>query len=358
MSWFGTLGRFSASPENYEMPEIYPLAFASKDFVRADVLATYTKILTDASERMHGLKDELWRNLWDSCVQSQASKGLISLLAEAMYEKADLFLVFKSGILRVATEEERQKIEADYKSSAKSSVGAYISFNNYRRTDLLKILSEMEYCVIASLYKGVNLAKAVQIRMSELRASTALSDRPVIVSQARTIAEGLRAGRDVLLDSGDQVTTTTPDISPVKQAIEFLDGKRSYHLNLPLAYISGIQTGGIGSTGDADARAIDRGLKNYFVSIIQPAVEEVFGVTVEFRPEDGRQIEAGVEVLKAFELVSDTYLSAETKRDLVARAFDIDPVEEKKRLDKEAADRKQKHESETESPFDGGGDEE
>jgi len=263
------------------------------------------------------------------------------MLADAMLVKSDLFLVYKPSveILRRADETERRQIEADYKAAGKSTVGIFISFRNYRKTEMLRVFSEMEYCIMASLHKTVNLAKAVQLKMSEMRSSVSLADSSVTIEQARSIADALRAGRDIVIDAKDDVTTSTPDLEPTKQAIAFLDAKRAFHLSLPLAYISGLQSGGIGSTGDADARAIDRGLKQYFVSILQPVFEEVFGVDVEYRPEDDRQIEAGLEVLKAFELVSDTYLSAETKRTIVARVFDVDPKEEQKTLDREAQER-------------------
>lgn len=342
MSWFGNL--FSGSHGGKaELPEIYPLGIRRDEFIKADIRATYQKILTDAAERTHGLKDQQWKLLWDSCVQSQSSEGLISLLAFAMLEKTELFVVYKPSVevLRLADDSERRQIEADYKRDGKSSVGVFISFRSYRKTDMLRVFSEMEYCIIASLHKTVNLAKAVQLKMSDMRSSVSLADASLTTEQARSIAEALRAGKDIMIDAKDDVTTSTPDVEPTKQAIGFLDAKRAFHLSLPLAYISGLQSGGIGSTGDADARAVDRGLKQYFVSILQPVLEEIFGVDVEYRPEDNRQITAGLEVLKAFELVSDTYLSAATKRLLVARAFDVDPEKEAALLDQESKDREQ-----------------
>lgn len=336
---FGGGGLTSGSTA--EVPAIYTLGMSSKDFVRADVLATYRRILTDTCERTHGLKDEQWRLLWDSCVQTDSAEGLVTLLAAAMTVKAEIFIVYIPSVevLRVATNDETRQIIEDYKKSGASKVGVWVSFKNYGRTDLLNVYSEMEYCVIASLFKTVNLAKAVQLKMHEMRSSVSLTDGSVTIEQAKSIASALRTGKDVMLDAKDEVTTSTPDVGPTEKAIAFLDAKRAFHLSLPMAYISGVQSSGIGSTGDADARAVDRGLKQYFASIIQPVFEAVFGIDVVFRPEDTRQVESGLAVIKAFELVSDQYLSAETKREIVARAFDVDPSVETKRLETEAAAR-------------------
>ncbi len=341
MSWLSGVfgGAGLASGGNSEIPSIYTLGIASVDFIRADVLATYRRILTDTCERTHGLKDEQWRLLWDSCVQSDSSLGLVSLIAMAMSYKSEIFIVYKPSVnvLRVATQSEQQQIMIDYKDKGTSPVGVWISFKNYCRTDLLNIYSEMEYCVISSLFKTVNLAKAVQLKMNELRSSVSLADASITIEQGKSIASALRSGKDIMIDAKDIVTTTTPDVGPTEKAIAFLDAKRAFHLCLPMAYISGLQSAGIGSTGDADARAIDRGLKQYFASIIQPVFEAVFGVDVEFRPEDNGQIESGLDVLKIFDLVSDQYLSAETKREIAARAFDVDPEVEQQRIDAEAA---------------------
>lgn len=337
MNWFS--GLFGGGDSgSCGLPEIYPLSLRCAAFMESDILATYMKILTDTTERTHGLKDDQWPLLWDSCVQSQSSKGLVTMLAEAMLGQKDLFVVYIPSVqvLRLADQAEMRTIADDYKREGKSKAGVYISFRCYRKTDMLRVFSEMEFCALASLHKTMNLAKAVQLKMNDMRSSVSLSDATVTIDQAKSIADALRAGKDVMLDAKDSVTTSTPDIGPTKASIEFLDAKRAFHLSLPLAYISGLQTGGIGATGDADARAIDRGLKQYFVSIIQPVLEAVFEIDVEFRSEDGRQIAEGLDVLKAFELVSDTYLSAETKRTIVARAFDVDPTKEAKQLVKEA----------------------
>jgi hypothetical protein len=149
----------------------------------------------------------------------------------------------------------------------------------------------------------------------------------------------MRNGNDVMLDAKDSVATATPDTSPTEKAIGFLDAKKAFILGLPLSYTVGEQTGGIGSTGEADMRAVERGLRQYFVSIIQPVFKAVFGVETEFKSQDFRQMTTALEVLKIFDLVSDENISSETKKNIVARVFDLDPDKEKKALEAEAKDR-------------------
>lgn len=334
-----------------QIPEIFPLSLSKKLFIKSDILHTYVKILTDVIERTHGIPEDAKPSLWDNCLQNEANRGLVSLLAEAMTEKTDLFLVYvpSTKVLRKATPEEQERIRSDYKAKGESPLGVFISFKNYRRTEMLEIYSEFEYCVLSSLNKTLNISKAVQIKINELRSSVSLNDSSVAVEQARSIAKALGEGDDVLLDKQDEITSANPDTSSTEKAIGFLDAKRAFILSLPIAYVTGELTGGIGSSGEADMREVERGLKQYFVSIIQPVSKAIYKVDTEFKSQDFRQMTTALQVLKDFDLTSDEYMSRESKKEVVARVFDLDPDQEQKRLSAEEGDRIREEEIEREA---------
>jgi hypothetical protein len=335
-------GFFSRSKEEVGqgIGDIFPISLIKKDFVYSDLRATYTKILTDVLERTHGIDEKYIPLLWDNCVQGEAPEGLITLLVSAMIHKSELFLVYKSSVnvLRKADTTETQTIRKDYKSQGKSATGVYLNFKNYDRTDMLRVFSEMEYCTLASLHKTMNVSRAIQIKMSKLRGSVSLSDSSVAIDQAKGLALALREGQDIFLDGDDNIVTATTDISPTVTSIGFINSKRAYYLDLPMSYISGIQTPGIGSTGEADARAVDRGLKQYYFSIIQPALKALFDIDPKFTENDFREMGSAIEMLKTFDLVSGEYISEQSKREIVAKLFDLDPKEEKRRIDKEQSE--------------------
>lgn len=332
MGFFGFLG--SVDESNNELPSIYNLSLSAQEFIDADILATYAKILTDTVERIHGLKPEQEKLLWDNCVMSESSKGLISLLADAMAKMSDLYLIYKPslGVLRKADSNEEQVIRADYQKSGKSVNGVFISFKNYKRTEMLKVYSSFEYCVLASLNKTLNLSKAVQFKMSDLRKSVALADKEVVRAQAKSISEALGCGKDVMIDKEDEIANAAPDTSSAEKAIAFLDAKKSFYLALPMSYIMGEQTAGIGSTGEADMRAVERGLKQYYVSILRPVLDAVFNATTEFKSQDFRQMSSALEALRTFDLVTDEVLSREAKQEILWRMFEINAKKEKKAL--------------------------
>lgn len=320
MSSFLSVFKFAATPTyTSELPVLFPMCIESAAFVREDILAIYSKILTDCVARTEGLSEEIALAMWDNCLASEANKGLISLLSEAMTDQKDLFLVWKEGVLRIADNSEKEKIKADYMARGTSQVGVFLSFAKYRRTTMLKIYSGMEYSTLNGLNKSMNVAAAIQFKMASLRKSVSAVDSQVAIDQANGIASALKNGRDVLLDGEDEIANAVVDMEPAKAAISLLDAKRAFYLGLPLSYLTGEQTQGIGASGEADAKAIDRGLYNYWVSILMPTIKALFGLdSIKFKFQDFRQIEQALNALRTFELVSDNLLSLENKRLIVS----------------------------------------
>lgn len=341
MAGFNFGGLFSGKNTEVDscgVPAAFVFGLIESDFIKADLELTYSKILTDTFERVHGLPDEVMPVLWNSCVQSEASKGLVSLLACAMCDARDLFLVYSPSlkVIREATSAEAAAIRADYEKQAKSDKGVFVSFKKFHITPMLKIYSALEHACLASLHKSTNLSKAIQYKVKNMRASVSLADSAPAIDQAKALAKALGNGQDIMTDVEDSIETASPNIEPTKNAIAFLQAKRAYILNAPLAYVTGEQAMGIGTTGEADMRAIERCLKGFFNTIVRPLCLAIFNVAVEFRSEDFRDVQSGLEVLKTFDLVTDDYMSRETKQETVARFFDLDVEAERKRIEAEA----------------------
>lgn len=326
-SWFSWLGNSSSKSE---LPNIFPLPVENAAFVANDVQAIYSRILTDVLERTQGIPEEKKKLLWDNCVANEVPDGLVTLLAKAMTDKSELFIVFDRAtkVLRKATPEEQAQIKADYSKGAESKVGTYITFKNYKRTDMVKLYSALEYCNVAALYKTSNLSKAIQLKMTDLRGSVALTDAARAESQAKAMAEGLAAGKDVLMDAKDIIETAKPDLTATKSAMSFINEKRSFYLGLPPSYMGETDGASLGDTGKGDARKVERGLSNYFFAIIKPVVDAVFSINSTFESDDFDQLTSALEALKTFELTSDEYLSHETKLTIVNKLFGLPPETE------------------------------
>jgi hypothetical protein len=322
-TWFGWRLPGESSDE---LPDIFPIDIARADFIKTDVVNIYAKILTDVIDRVHGIPEDQFDLLWDNCVKSSSSDGLITMISKAMAEKKDLFLVYEKAlkVIRPATATEMGQIKRDYETTGESELGVFISFKNYVRSDMVRIYSGLEYCAVSALNKSMNLSKALQFKMSDLRGSTGVIDSADVKRQAQAIAKALGEGKDVLLDKNDMIETAVVDLNATKEAISFLDSKRSFYLGMPRSYIDGVLSGGLGSTGEGDTKAIERGLKNYYSSVLKPVLNALFGIKVSYKSQDFRQIDQALEALKTFELVGDELLSADEKRTVIASLLDLE----------------------------------
>lgn len=327
-SWF-SFGIGAGNSGTTELPEIFPMPIDKDQFVKIDIFFIYTKILTDVIERTQGLTDEEQALLWDNCLASESAEGLVTMLAKAMEEKADLFIVYDKAtkVIRRAKPDEQTQIKADYEARAESTVGTYVSFKNYRRTDMVRVYSSLEFLTVAALNKMMNLAKAIQLKIAGMRGAVAAVDAADVQKQGVELAGSMKQGRDVMIDKDDSVENAKPDLTATNTAFDRLNQKRSFYLGFPASYITGELNSGLGDSGNADARAIERGLKLYFVSIVKPVGDAVFKKKLTFKSEDQAQLSTSLEALKTFEITSDEHLSAENKTKIVNKLFGLDEDE-------------------------------
>lgn len=318
-------GTPAASTTTIELPDVFPMALGLESFVKLDIETIYKRILTEVLERTHGLKDEQVKHLSDSCLATESREGLVTMLAVAMRTKGELFLVYDKAtdLVTKATREEEDKIKAAVKSGAKDPGGAYISFKNYSLSDIMVVYSNFEYFAISGLHKNMNLSKALQMKFSDLRASVGAADASALVAQAQAISDSLNKGTAVALDAKDSLELATPSMDATNAATAFIAQKRSFYLGLPASWITGLAQKGLGDSGEGDAKAVERGLKSYYFSIIKPVVETLFGVQTTFKTEDFYGLTTALEVVKTFDLVSDEYVSAEDKKSIANRVFNL-----------------------------------
>lgn len=319
---FGNIGGY-VDPA---LTDIFPFPYLQDSFVQADLETVFSRILTDTFERTQGLKEDQVQLLSDNCLFDEGSEGLITMLAKAMVAKGRLFLIYDPAlkIIRKAKAEEITKIEAEYKSGKQGQTGIYINFGKYAKIDMLKIYSIMEFCTVASLHKQANLSKAIQLKFKDFRSSVSSVDVNAIKGQASAMAKALQEGKDIAMDGEDSIETATPDLTATKATMDFTAQKKGLYLGMPATYISGEASAGLGDSGKGDTKSIERGLKNYFYSVVRPVCKALFGVTVSFKSDDFDMLSTGLECLKTFEITGDEYMSAENKRIVVNKAFGFD----------------------------------
>ncbi len=332
MGWPTFLGGRTEGDE--KLPDIFPIPIAQKDFVSIDVQNIFARILTDTLERTHGIDEEEKVLLWDSCLASENSDGLVTLLAKAMSDKKELCVVYieSLSLIRKATPEEERQIKEGYKEKAEPvkvgpGIGIYITFKNFLKSDLVRFYSALEYCAVGGLWKQANISKSVQIKINDLRASVSLGDSAAAKAQAKAMAQGMSEGRDVLTDAKDVIESLSPDMTATNATLNLIATKLANYLGLPPTYFGAEGKSGIGDTGKGDARKVEQGLKGYFFSIIKPVVDGLFDIESEFKSDDAENIDVALKTLETMDRTSNEFLSTENKTWIVNKAFGLDEDE-------------------------------
>lgn len=313
------------NPPVSELPDIFPFPVAKTKFMKNDIETIFKMILIDTLERTYGIPEALTPLLWDSCLKSEKAQGLVTMISKAMVDKSDLYIVYDKAtkIVKYANDQERTQIKNDYDRIGESSLGVYVSFTEYTTTDMMLLYSALEYCTIGSFFKKMNLSNAIQVKMNDMRASVSVPDAAPVIAQAQAIATSLGAGKDVLLDAKDILEALTPELESTNSASAFIDRKRAFYLRLPASYISGILGKSLNDTGEGDTKAVERGLRAYYFSIVKPIVERLFKISTTYKSENNLKLELALSILKDFELTSEEFISKENKQKVINKAFDL-----------------------------------
>jgi len=163
----------------------------------------------------------------------------------------------------------------------------------------------------------------LQFKMKSLRASVSEGDSETVVAQAKAIAKALGDGGDVLLDGEDTIETLIPDLGAATKSMDFIAQKQSFYLGVPATYLTGLAPSGLGDSGEGDRKAVERGLKPFFQSIIKPVLDSIFDAQVTFKTEDFGGVTAALMALKDFEITTDELISAEDKKLIIHKMFNL-----------------------------------
>ncbi|MDR2709178.1 MAG: hypothetical protein LBC07_04300 [Elusimicrobiota bacterium] len=300
----------------FESPFTFPIDEINYLNIKLSLL--FSKILRDCFARSEGISDKIKPLFWDTVVKAygkaNADKGLISLLSTAMAAQTDLFLIYKNGVLRQADEPlEIEQIMQSFKNG-NAKVGYWFSFKDFDLSKILRLLFSFQLAIMATTFTGLNVSKALQFKINDLRKLVADTESEMPTNQVKKINEGLKAGKSIVIDALDKIETTHIEMSSVESGIKFINGLIAEALNMPLSYVNGELTTGISTTGESDSIAIERGLESIFNSVFKPSVDEIFKLDIRFVSENWRILLSSGSALQTIESLSEDIVPLAVKQ--------------------------------------------
>lgn len=289
----------------------YKLEVDRDSFTRFQISLLYQKILKRCYAKSSGLKDDQAQNLFDSVELSNAQYGTITLISNAMTYKKELILVNDSGVIREATTEEADEIKKAYADGQKAN-GVYMNFQKYTLTDILRVYMSLIYDIMSGAKVNLGLAKALQMKISDLRKTVAASSSEDIKAQAAAIAEALKDGKSVALDGNDKIETTELQTQQIVDGLKLVYGCLASVLGVSVAFVAGELTSGMAVTGEADVNANEDGIKDFFNSVFKPIHDKLFGVQLKFKTDNWRKVKEFASAIPYIE--SSMYATEEQKQ--------------------------------------------
>jgi hypothetical protein len=320
--FFGELFSNDSITEHKDLNSPYKISIKKNDFSLIKTRNIYKRILLRCYSRSEGATDQKKiASLFDSKEVSDAMSGLITLIANAMAKKEQVAIIYKNGISRLATYQEKEEIKKDLENNNSSEVGILLDFRNYELTNLVNSYYSMIYDILDSMNTQVGLARALQIKISSLRGTVSVAGKDEPIKQAVEINEALIKGQSVLLDKNDAVETLTINSDSVKNAIMLVNSQLASDLGVSLSFVNGELTTGMSATGEADSNADEYGFQDFFDSIFKPACDKLFGWNLRFVSDDWRYFNAMIGNLIIVE--NSALLSDEQKRAFADRLMPI-----------------------------------
>lgn len=340
---------FGSKVTHCDIPTLWSMQLKSALYAEIQLRTMFGRILSEVITRSHTIPDD-FRHLIRDSMEGEGHQGLIEHIVCAMANQTALVLKYEAGILHVPEYGDKSRIMDEWKKGVKPKNTLMLSFKNYHKTTILRQYLHHKYLLLCTQNKALNLSSAVQIKIDLLRQSVGMKDGDVAGEQAIKIANALLDGSPVLIDSKDAIELLAPDTSPLKEVAEDIQSEISLILGLPIAWIAGKQKVGLGDSGDADSRAIERGLEPYFWESIHPAFKLLFDITLKFKSERIENISLGLQALQTFTLSGDRLLSSENQARILSMLFDVEqddsiPAEQAiepgaRDTDQEASDRR------------------
>lgn len=304
------------------LPVLWDVQLRASLYTEIQLRSIYARILSEVFARSYKIPDA-FRSLLRDSMEGGGQRGLIEHIVCAMANQSELILKYEAGILHVPEYNERRKIIDEWKRVNKPQQTLYLSFQNYHKTTMLRQYLLHKYLLLCTQHKALNLSASLLIKIADLRKSVALNDSTPAKDQAREIAQALLDGAPALLDVEDMIELPKPDMSVLKEVAEDVHSEISLILGLPISWVAGIQKTGLGDSGDADARAIERGLEPYFWESAYPSFRLLFDNTLRFKTEDYRNVSQALEAMRTFQLDDGQLLPKELQQRILYQLLDI-----------------------------------
>lgn len=299
---------------NLSLKETEFVDYMVSDLYQSIFTMCFDKIIFPDAEK--DFKDKITPSFYDNLSVEGINKGIIKNLAYGIVQNQKVFLVNASAgdniIVRQGTQEELQKYEKE-QGNIKNQI--QMDFTKYNQSKALKLFYSMIYWIIRATNTNVKISNSVLVKIAKLRELVAKEDADDVIKQAKEINDAIKRGNSIIADKDDTMERLEINSQATKDALDVAFSLVSGLIKMPLSFVNGELTTGLTQTGDSDNLAIERGLKNYYYTILKPCTEKLFDTKTRFTSDNTAKLKTLIGILPQLEL--STLLTDDEKRAII-----------------------------------------
>ena len=287
------------------------------DFIYIFLSALYQRIFNYCWSRTI-IKNKKFNEaiLFDCFLKTAQKKGFISLMIDALiFQKQEIFTY--DPLLNTI---EIKVYNENYKLKEKVSNEIVVDFKSNQKINLLKQYASIYFDCLHSLAEKSKINGALILKLATLTDNISLDEKLSVKQQALSVQNGINKGNGAVVDSQSSIELLNADCEPEQKQIENIKQEiSSFFDGMPLNFLFGTSTAGIGASGENDTDSLERSIYAFFNTYWRPYFNNLFNDNIDFKVENWRQIANARDIINIVETTE--YLDEENKKEIILNIF-------------------------------------
>jgi hypothetical protein len=205
--------------------------------------------------------------------------GLISILVNSLLENNPVILEYHKSVNTITSENYNANNFVVNDLKPNSCIADY--GQKQSEVKLLSYYAGTIYNTYRSIENKIQVSNAIVVIFKQLSDKISYVERESLRKQLQEFRKAVESGGIAYLDSA-KLQYGIADVGNETKVQEANKENIANALNLPLNFLFGTTTQGLGTRHEEDSLSLDRTMRKNFVSLWQPIVEKLFHIKISY----------------------------------------------------------------------------
>jgi hypothetical protein len=221
----------------------------------------------------------------DNFLNTEQNLGFISLLANAICQCETTVLRYDPKTNAIERINKQDNI-----NPRDVNVCAVDFSKNKAEILLLSQYASMLYDLLESEQKKTKVSNSITFKVGDLTAKVGTLEKGSVEKQAKNIKDAINNGDMAVIDAESSIEMGTTDLRSEAKTEETIKQNIAEAIGLPLNFLFGANTAGIGASGENDTDSLERAMQTNFEIYWRPYVEKLFDTKIKYKAENWQLI--------------------------------------------------------------------